>query len=263
MSIFYGSFIVTELCTGTLYDLVVKETILFKDENAERTVKDDPLLFILWQIVKGLRHLHDNKIVHRDLNPRNILYSLSPCDQGSSSSSRRPVMKLADFGMSRIIPEEKSHLTRTQVSGYSPYFKAFGTKGWIAPEILNGEPKYRESVDIFPLGLIFAFTLSGGRHPFDDDPPKENETKEEAISRTTMRNDRIKKKVSITLNAQQLNGISNQNNRVALLKMIKSMLSADPNKRPTTDQIHKDYITRIIKDTFMQVRSLSCCCHLI
>jgi serine/threonine-protein kinase/endoribonuclease IRE1 len=205
--------------------------------------------------------LHDNKIIHRDLNPRNILYSLSAADV--EDISRRPVMKLADFGMSRLVQEDVSHLTRTEDSSYSRNFKPLGTNGWIAPEILNGERTYKESVDIFPLGLIFAFTLSGGRHPFDVDPPKENETKEEAIRRTTIRNERIRKKVSITLNAQQLNGISDQNNRVALLKMIKSMLNADPNKRPTTDQIHKDYITRIKRYTCMQVRSLSCCCHLL
>ena len=228
----------TELCNGTLYDLVKNEVW-----NKGSPKLNDPKL-ILWQIVKGLNHLHSNKIVHRDLNPHNILYSISTGGEGRSS---RPVMKLADFGMSRIVPEEKSHLSRTQLmDGYSPVLIPFGTDGWIAPEILNGERTYKESVDIFPLGLIFGFTLSGGRHPFDVDPPKENETKEEREKRTASRNERIRNKMPMTLTAEQLmNYCIDDQHRVALFKMIQLMLSTEPSKRPTAAQIQNDYFMSV------------------
>ena len=57
---------------------------------------------------------------------------------------------------------------KTLASNYT-ILRPFGTDGWLAPEVLNGSPHYTYQGDIFPLGLIFCFTLSGGRHPFGED----------------------------------------------------------------------------------------------
>ena len=46
------------------------------------------------QIAQGLRHLHENQVCHRDLKPGNILLSF---ERGEHD----PVIKLADFGLSR------------------------------------------------------------------------------------------------------------------------------------------------------------------
>ena len=210
--------LIVELCNGTLDELVVHGQLQFKSR------------LILRQIVNGLRHLHNNKIIHRDLNPRNILYSRVPVE---ADGTHRLVMKLADFGMSRIVPQDKSHLTRTQLrNGWSPVFGPFGTDGWTAPEILKGERTYTDKVDIYPLGLVIAFTSSGGRHPFED-PPKEKETKEEAGIRVMKRNERIKNNEPMILTADQLE----DENRGALFELIQSMLSPDPKLRPSAADI--------------------------
>lgn len=39
-----------------------------------------------------------------------------------------------------------------------------GTQGWIAPEILTD--RYTIKVDIFPLGCVFCYALTGGKHPY-------------------------------------------------------------------------------------------------
>ena len=217
------SFIVTELYNGTLDDLV---------KRRRRRYKGPPVgnnWLILRQTVEGLRHLHDNNIIHRDLQPRNILISIS------KEIGDRPVIKLTDFGMSRIIQENQSHLlTQTQLmKGYSIEFRAFGTDGWIAPEVLKGQRTFTESVDIFPLGLIFAFTLSGGLHPFDVDPPNDEETNEKTIQRSMKRNERIRKGESMTLTSDQLK----DDDRLAAFDLIQSMLSHDPNNRPSADLV--------------------------
>ena len=93
-------------------------------------------------------------------------------------------MKLAFFGMSRIIAGDESNSTRTQLrtNSFSLFLTPFGTDGWIAPEVLKGERTCTEAVDIFPLSLIFVFLLSGGFHLYDVDLPNDTETEEEALN---------------------------------------------------------------------------------
>ena len=191
---------------------------------------------MLRQIVSGVEHLHDQKIIHRDLKPINILISL-PLDESNRISGRiiRPLMKLADFGISRIIQEDGSHLNRTVTrDGYSVGLRLFGTDGWIAPEILNGEFTYTDKIDIFPLGLIFGFILNGGLHPFEV-PPEANdreETREETHKRTSNRNERMMKKLPMILKVEQLKA----EDRI-VFELIKRMLSTDPKARPTAAQV--------------------------
>ena len=46
-----------------------------------------------------------------------------------------------------------------------------GTHEWLAPEMFDSDNSdYDFSVDIFPLGCLFGYTLSGGKHPFGDSP---------------------------------------------------------------------------------------------
>ena len=95
-----NSFLVTELCNGTLDDLVKGWY------NGPPVVRNNwP---IVRQIVEGLNYLHANDVIHRNLEPRNILFIID--------DENRPVMKLVDFGCSRIVPEDNSHLTRTETN---------------------------------------------------------------------------------------------------------------------------------------------------
>ena len=136
-------------------------------------------------------------------------------------------MKLADFGLSRIVPGNKSKLTRTDtiVSG-NLIKKTLGTYGWIAKEILDGSPHHTYESDIFPLGLVFAFTLSGGLHAFED--------------QTKTGKARILIGESMTLTVDQLK----EDDRLAF-DLIKSMLSHDPSLRPLADQVLQHEYFRI------------------
>jgi len=108
------------------------------------------------QIALGLDHLHKNKIVHRDIKPTNILVSYPDSKNGL------PRMKLADFGLCRIVKTDGSQSSLTKC----------GTKGWMAPELQRKSPSIKEeqdmfAVDIFSLGCVFAYSLSNGnQHPF-------------------------------------------------------------------------------------------------
>ena len=194
-------YIAAEMCAGTLADLVSGKYKGLPVGNNRR---------ILHQIVSGVAHLHANDIIHRNLQPESILISIPT----GNNSANRPVIKLADIGMSRIVSDDAMIIP-------------FGTDGWIAPEVLNGEKTCTDKMDIFPLGLLLSFILSGGRHPYGDDE--------------TMRNERIKN------NRPTLTHLVGSD--LLACDLIQSMLSADPKKRPSAARILKE-----IRDRDVHVR---------
>ncbi|KAL2241218.1 UNVERIFIED_CONTAM: Serine/threonine-protein kinase ATG1t [Sesamum indicum] len=76
------------------------------------------------QLGAGLKVLKQNHIVHRDLKPENILLSCSDCN---------PILKIADFGLSRILLPDESAET------------VCGSPLYMAPEILQFQ-RYDEKV---------------------------------------------------------------------------------------------------------------------
>lgn len=95
------------------------------------------------QIGAGLEVLRMRRIIHRDLKPENILLSTMEND---------PILKIADFGLSRML--NPNDLAET-VCG-SPFY--------MAPEILQFK-NYDDKVDMWSLGAIL-FELLNGYPPF-------------------------------------------------------------------------------------------------
>jgi serine/threonine protein kinase len=69
-------------------------------------------------ILTAVNHIHVAGIVHRDLKPENLLFR---------STEENADIMIADFGLSRVIEEEKLSLL-TEVCG---------TPGYMAPEIFR------------------------------------------------------------------------------------------------------------------------------
>jgi len=190
-----------ELCSGTLEDYVME---------TYKGPKFESLREILFQITKGLAHLHSNGIIHRDIKPTNILIYV-PNDSRTSS----PRMKLADFGLSSYLdPVKTDHSSANRM------------RGWMAPELYHQSIKIRltnSKMDIFPLGCIFAYTLSGGKHPFGDDPD--------------LRIGRIKRKETMVFTKEDLNEPYYHSEEC--FKLIKSMVEMEPTNRPTADELKR------------------------
>jgi serine/threonine protein kinase len=102
----------------------------------ERTIK------LLEQVTEGLGEIHAAGVIHRDLNPNNILCC------GTASSE---MFKISDFGIARPL-------------GMSATFGAgtVGTPGYIAPEqVGEDETKTEFRADIFSLGALIFYALTG------------------------------------------------------------------------------------------------------
>jgi calcium/calmodulin-dependent protein kinase I len=123
-------FIVTELVTGgELFDKIV--------ELGSYSEKDAALL--VSKIVSAIAYLHSLGIVHRDLKPENLLLK----DETTVSE-----VKLADFGLSKIVSQQVIMQT------------ACGTPGYVAPEILQARG-YDKEVDMWSIGVITYILLCG------------------------------------------------------------------------------------------------------
>eukprot|EP00667_Euglena_gracilis_P017579 EG_transcript_18560 len=98
---------------------------------------------ILASLLHAVEFMHKKGVVHRDLKPANLLWSRPTIES---------VIKVADFGFSKLIGEERF------LSG------VVGTVAFMAPEVLAGDA-CGKAVDMWSCGVI-AYLLLGGTLPF-------------------------------------------------------------------------------------------------
>jgi len=109
------------------------------------------LLDILTQTLSALESAHARKIVHRDLKPENIFIT--------RVGDREDFVKLLDFGISKILDQEKVHqLTRTGA--------VLGTPAYMAPEQAQGMKDLDHRIDLYAVGVILYQGLTR-RLPFE------------------------------------------------------------------------------------------------
>lgn len=114
--------------------------------RSEGRFSEDITLFYASEILLGLRNLHINDIIYRDLKPENVLIDA------------RGHIKLADFGLSKHVPEDRT-------------FTLCGTQDYFAPEILmNGGKGYGKSADWWAFGVLMYEMLTGMNPFWDKDP---------------------------------------------------------------------------------------------
>jgi serine/threonine protein kinase/Flp pilus assembly protein TadD len=148
---------------ASIYDVVEDgdETLLVMEYVEGQTMRQrlaqplgvEEFLAIAVQCAAALVAAHERRIVHGDVKPENIM--LTPAGQ----------VKILDFGLAKVLPQQHETTTQDQVSTQSGLFG--GTPAYMAPEILlEKEPDGR--ADIFSLGVVSYEALTG-RHPFLSD----------------------------------------------------------------------------------------------
>ena len=127
--------IITRFCPGkSLFDRLHRANVA--------RLNPDRLTAVAYQVAEGMKFLHANGIVHRDLKTMNILLD------------ENDVAKIADFGLAGMMRENKELIG------------GVGTPHYTAPEVLERK-RYGPKVDAYSYGLIL-WEMATGQVPFRD-----------------------------------------------------------------------------------------------
>eukprot|EP00892_Ulva_mutabilis_P005077 jgi/Ulvmu1/2941/UM149_0020.1 len=130
--------IVMELCDGDL------ETQLKKRKRSQSFYSEDEIMEIFVQVLMGLAHIHNNRILHRDLKAQNIFLS------------KGGIVKLGDLGIAKLL-----ETTLEQCKS------VVGTPYYMAPEVCSSSP-YTSQADMWSLGCVL-YELCTLEHAFSAD----------------------------------------------------------------------------------------------
>lgn len=95
---------------------------------------------IFKQVVSGIKHLHDQGIVHRDIKDENVIVD------------SKGFVKLIDFGSAAYVKS-------------GPFDVFVGTIDYAAPEVLSGDPYEGKPQDIWAIGILL-YTIVFKENPF-------------------------------------------------------------------------------------------------
>jgi len=116
-------YLVFEFLEKNLYELM--------KNRQGRKLSEPQIRNIMYQIFKGIEHMHKYGFFHRDLKPENLLIS------GDK-------VKIADFGLAR------------EIRSVPPYTDYVSTRWYRAPECALKSTNYNSPVDIWAMGAIMA-----------------------------------------------------------------------------------------------------------
>ena len=116
-----------ELCDGALSEL-------------EKPVSPDQVAWLIFNVCEGLKCAHTHGILHRDLNPQNIML-------------RNGIPKITDWGLSKVMTQSR---TTTVSGGFTAYYAA--------PEQIANKPKDQRT-DIWQIVIHDAWSPAARHLP--------------------------------------------------------------------------------------------------
>ncbi|CAM9246181.1 unnamed protein product [Chrysoparadoxa australica] len=179
--------IIMELAEGgELFDRLVEKTY-YEEHDARALAKE---------LLEGVSYAHSMGVVHRDLNPQNVLLAVAESDTR---------VKIADWGFSEKISDDNDdEALKSQC----------GTMGYVAPEVLCGKAQGKP-IDLWACGVIFYMILCGY-------PPWHDDNQERLYAKI--------RRAKVRFHRQYWGEISKP-----CKDLIKRMLTSDPRARITAD----------------------------
>ncbi|CAE7083047.1 unnamed protein product [Rhizoctonia solani] len=129
----------TETKLVLIFEFCEQDLKKYMDTHGERGALDpNTVRSFMYQLLKGTAFCHDNRVLHRDLKPQNLLIN------------RKGELKLGDFGLARAFGVPVNTFSNEVV-----------TLWYRAPDVLLGSRTYNTSIDVWSCGCIFAEMITG------------------------------------------------------------------------------------------------------
>lgn len=117
------------------------DTDLFHIIHSKQKLLVEHVRYFMFNLVKGLVHIHSAGVIHRDIKPSNILIN-ADCS-----------IKIADFGLARSFLVDDPNEQKDHIKKFTEYTV---TRWYRAPEVMCCSSQYDEKIDIWSLGCIFG-----------------------------------------------------------------------------------------------------------
>ncbi|KAA8546332.1 hypothetical protein F0562_002929 [Nyssa sinensis] len=196
-----------------VYEFITNKTLFhhLHDEGRVSSIPWELRLRIATETADALAHMHSTtQIIHRDIKSANILLN----DDYTA--------KVSDFGISKLVPSGKTHLT-TLVQG---------TYGYIDPEYFESG-NLTEKSDVYSFGVILVELLTG-QQVLSSERTEKNRSLARYFTSSLEEDcffhileDRVKREG----NAKQLNGVA---------EIAKKCLKMKGRKRPTMEEVKQE-----------------------
>lgn len=178
-----GLFVEMEICDTTL-DFWLKANNISKPITNTKQQLIQEQVKLIRGIIRGMKYLQENKIMHCDLKPDNILIKREPgkCDGKLS-------VKIADFGLSMYIPvefDQEGNLNEKTIS-------IRGNMRYRAPELLfKSSATYSLQSEIYSVGMIISEIVTVSTLPLRGKPRKVFDTLATKLSKFEGNNKDVK-----------------------------------------------------------------------
>ena len=207
--------IITEYCDDGDLDMKVKRQI-----NENKYFDENLLIYWMMQLALALKYIHKKKIIHRDIKPSNIFLTKSG------------IIKLGDFGLSKIFNNKDENNKSEKKEPLKKIQSIKGTPSFLSPEILAIR-KYTEKADIWALGVTFYYLMNFAY------PYKGKNLFELCGSIALDCKQKIIKLYTFSYSEE-------------LIKLVDSMMSRDPQDRPSAEMILKSKIIQERMNPFLR-----------
>lgn len=122
-----------------VFEYMDRDLKKYMDWRGDRGALDPATIkSFMYQLLKGIAFCHENRVLHRDLKPQNLLIN------------NKGQLKLGDFGLARAFGIPVNTFSNEVV-----------TLWYRAPDVLLGSRTYNTSIDIWSAGCIMAEMYTG------------------------------------------------------------------------------------------------------
>ncbi|PGH05982.1 CMGC/CDK protein kinase [Helicocarpus griseus UAMH5409] len=118
-------------------------------ENPNVHFTEPQIKCYMLQLLEGLRYLHENRILHRDMKAANLLIN------------NKGILQIADFGLARPYDEPPPQPGKGGGEAVRDYTTLVVTRWYRPPELLLHLRKYTTAIDMWGVGCVFGEMFKG------------------------------------------------------------------------------------------------------